>query len=124
MLNAKQHMREYLTLIGPWMAGEWDENSFASPAAKKYRNDPSHMIFTIPTRPLPGLIESFLLGFEHRTALVDVIAWVEKFNAAAERFNRTNGDRLPSCMVAHGVIGKTGSGTLKDVWRQAVSLVA
>jgi hypothetical protein len=110
-------MRDYVNLVSPWV-NEWRESDFRDPKVQAYRTSPSHVIFNIPTRPLPGLLERFLLGQNRAAALDQLIAWVSRFNDANARFAGAGPlDRLDACIVLHaGVIGAWGTLGLFDVW--------
>lgn len=122
MLNpAKKSMKQYLDLIRPWCVGEWSRADFASEKAIAYRLDPSHVIFPIPTRSLPGMFEQFFLGAKRTAALMLLISWVNRFNATLTRVNIAPiEEKMELTIMLHeGIIGRTGSGTLHDVFDEA-----
>jgi len=118
---AVKAMRAYVELVKPWAGNEWDEADFKSAKTKAYRMDPSHTIFPIPERPLPGIWERIFLGEKRADALAQLIAWVKRFNDTNQKLNATGPlDRYAMVILLHaGVIGKWGSGGLFDVFTDA-----
>ena len=122
LLNpAVRGMQAYVDLIAPWFSNQWVRADFESPEVIEARMDPSHTIFPMPLRPLPGWFERFLLGPKRAEKLDILISWVERFNSTNLKLEATGPlDRMEICILLHaGVIGTKTSNAGHASWAEA-----
>lgn len=120
MFNVRAAMKDYLEQIRPWAEPTRYTHQFEGKENIAKWTDPSFVIFPIPTRPMPGFIEKWLLGKEHTKRLCTVIILAQRFNYMLDRLNsipvKDKKARLAATKEAHMVLGNAVSKGLHSAW--------